>query len=153
MRILIGWVFNYLGFAFLLTVYVVYGCTFESLSSADSSEAFMISWLWSVVQRFLAMEPIIILVGALLPMLFASRAAFRFAFIAAKLSPPPSPSPPASYATTALAASAATAAASDGAAAAGAAAALGGSTSPRAAFRTSGDATMRVQPGRCDAQM
>ena len=59
MRVLIGWVFNYLGFAFLLTVYVVYGCTFESLSSADSSEAFMISWLWSVVQRFLAMEPIL----------------------------------------------------------------------------------------------
>ena len=73
MRILIGWVFNYLGFAVLLTVYVVYGCTFESLSSEDSSEAFMISWLWSVVQRFLAMEPIIILVGALLPMLFASQ--------------------------------------------------------------------------------
>ena len=57
----------------MLTVYVVYGCTFESLSSEDSSEAFMISWLWSVVQRFLAMEPIIILVGALLPMLFASQ--------------------------------------------------------------------------------
>ena len=62
---------NHLGVAFLLTVYVVYGCAFESLSSADSSDAFMVSWLWSVVQRFLAMEPI--LPGALLPTFFAMR--------------------------------------------------------------------------------
>ena len=58
----------------LLLVYVVYGCVFEQISAADNSEAFLLSWLWSILQRFVAMEPIIILFGALVPMLFASEA-------------------------------------------------------------------------------
>ena len=48
-------------------------CVFEQLSAEDNSEAFFWSWMWSLAQRFIAMEPILILIGALLPMLFASQ--------------------------------------------------------------------------------
>ena len=73
-RISLGWLFNHAAFVLLLLVYVVYGCVFEQISAADNSEAFLLSWLWSILQRFVAMEPIIILFGALVPMLFASEA-------------------------------------------------------------------------------
>ena len=73
-RITLGWAFNHAAFVLLLLVYVVYGCVFEQISAADNSEAFLLSWLWSILQRFVAMEPIIILFGALVPMLFASEA-------------------------------------------------------------------------------
>ena len=71
-RITLGWAFNHAAFVLLLLVYVVYGCVFEQISAEDNSEAFMLSWLWSLLQRFLAMEPIIIFFGALVPLLFAS---------------------------------------------------------------------------------
>ena len=72
-RILLGWSFNLAIFAFLLCIYIIYGCVFEQLSAEDNSEAFFWSWMWSLAQRFIAMEPILILIGALLPMLFASQ--------------------------------------------------------------------------------
>ena len=72
-RILLGWGFNLSVFAFLLCIYIIYGCVFEQLSADDNSEAFFMSWMWSLAQRFLVFEPILILVGALLPMLFASQ--------------------------------------------------------------------------------
>ena len=74
LQITLGWLINYLLFAFLLVVYIVYGCVFESLSAEDNSEAFFWSWMWSLAQRFVAMEPLIILFGALVPVLFASQA-------------------------------------------------------------------------------
>ena len=73
-QIALGWAINYVFFVFLLIIYIIYGCVFETLSAEDNSEAFFWSWMWSLAQRFLAMEPLIILFGALVPVLFASQA-------------------------------------------------------------------------------
>lgn len=94
-RIALGWLLNLSAFVVMLAVFVVYGCTFRSLAADDNSEvegcpsnslhplshgaarqhaprcgntqAFMNSWLISIAQRFLAMEPIIILVSKGIP--------------------------------------------------------------------------------------
>ena len=42
-------------------------------SGANPDEALMVSWLWSVAQRFLVNEPFIIIFGAIVPLLFASQ--------------------------------------------------------------------------------
>ena len=39
---------------------------------AQDGQSFLMPWLFSLVQRFIAMEPLIILIGVLLPMLFAA---------------------------------------------------------------------------------
>merc|ERR1712146_649593 len=72
-QIALGWAINYVFFVFLLIIYIIYGCVFETLSAEDNSEAFFWSWMWSLAQRFLAMEPLIIVFGALVPVLFASQ--------------------------------------------------------------------------------
>ena len=47
---------------------MVYGCEFAHLSVG----AFLQSWLWSIGQRFVVNEPVIILIGVLVPILFAT---------------------------------------------------------------------------------
>ena len=44
----------------------------SNATGVNPDEALMVSWLWSVGQRFLVNEPFIILFGALVPLLFAS---------------------------------------------------------------------------------
>ena len=60
-------------------VFVVYGCVFDELyeaqkinATATTDELLMYSWGWSLMQRFVVNEPVIILIGVLLPMLFAT---------------------------------------------------------------------------------
>ena len=70
-----GWFFNWLFFGGMLIVFVMYGCHIKTLSPGDpkADEAIMLAWLWSVGQRFLINEPVIILVGVAMPALFASK--------------------------------------------------------------------------------
>ena len=70
-----GWFFNWLFFGGMLIVFVMYGCHIKTLSPGDpkADEAIMLAWLWSVGQRFLINEPVIILIGVAMPALFASK--------------------------------------------------------------------------------
>jgi len=71
-RLTLGWLLNHAFFTCLLLVFLVYGCEFEELSARDNSQLLMSSWAWSIMQRFVVNEPFIILIGVLLPILFAS---------------------------------------------------------------------------------
>ena len=71
-RLALGWAINHFFFTALLLVFLVYGCVFEELSARDNSELLMYSWMWSIMQRFVINEPLIILISVLLPMLFAT---------------------------------------------------------------------------------
>ena len=74
-RLTLGWLLNHFFFVALLLVFVVYGCVFDEMYSADETETdklLMFSWAWSILQRFVLNEPIIILVSVLLPMLLAT---------------------------------------------------------------------------------
>ena len=80
--IVCGWACNWLAFAALLSLFVLYGCEFRSALSAKAAassvaaasvgEALMLSWAWSVAQRFLINEPILIGLAKGLPILFSS---------------------------------------------------------------------------------
>ena len=68
-----GWLANWALMLALLAVVSAYGCEFyASLASGDGSETFLLSWGWSVAQRFLVNEPALILAQKGIPMLFAS---------------------------------------------------------------------------------
>ena len=70
-----GWLANHFFFTALLLVFAVYGCVFEQLYADEKSETdklLMYSWAWSIVQRFVVNEPVLILVGVLVPLLFAT---------------------------------------------------------------------------------
>ena len=69
-RISVGWAINLSAFTFMLLVYISYACVFGAV--AMSGDDFVTSWVMSLAQRFVAMEPIIIIVGVMLPMLFAT---------------------------------------------------------------------------------
>ena len=72
-RLSIGWVLNHAFFVMLLLTFTVYGCVFEETSTVDhSDELLMYSWAWSIMQRFVVNEPFIIILGVLIPMLFAT---------------------------------------------------------------------------------
>ena len=45
----------------------------RTLDSPDNADTFTQSWLWSIAQRWLAMEPILIALPVLLPLLCATR--------------------------------------------------------------------------------
>ena len=70
--LMLGWLANHVVFTAMLLVFLVYGCVFEELSERDNSQLLMYSWGWSLMQRFVVNEPVIILIGVLLPMLFAT---------------------------------------------------------------------------------
>eukprot|EP00964_Phaeocystis_antarctica_P135964 scaffold100365_cov75-Phaeocystis_antarctica.AAC.3 len=71
-RICLGWLLNLLAFTVMCCVFIAYGCTFRTLSSEAGSDAFVNSWLISIANRFIAMEPIVILVGIAVPMLLST---------------------------------------------------------------------------------
>jgi len=72
-RILFGWGCNWLLFFGMLTLFTLYGCEFRSLFGASGhAEALMLSWAWSVGQRFIVNEPALIGLAKGLPMLFSS---------------------------------------------------------------------------------
>ena len=64
---------NHFFFTALLLVFAVYGCVFDEASSVDNSdELLMYSWAWSIMQRFIVNEPVLIGMSVLIPMLFAT---------------------------------------------------------------------------------
>lgn len=68
-----GWVLNWLLLGGLLFLFSVYGCEFyTSFSSETNGEELLLSWVWSVGQRFLINEPFLIFFSKATPMLFAS---------------------------------------------------------------------------------
>ena len=57
--ILFGWGCNWLAFLALLALFMLYSCEFQTTLGA-SGNAFLLSWVWSVAQRFLINEPVLI---------------------------------------------------------------------------------------------
>ena len=61
---------NHFFFTALLLVFAVYGCVFDEASSVDNSDQLlMYSWAWSMVQRFVVNEPVIIFFSVIIPLL------------------------------------------------------------------------------------
>jgi len=74
-RLALGWALNHACFTVLLLLFVTYGCRFEAeseLTKQQSQELLLYSWAWSIMQRFVINEPVIIFIGVLLPMIFAT---------------------------------------------------------------------------------
>lgn len=72
-HIALGWALSWVLLLGLLFVFSVYGCEFYSTFSEEANgDMLMLSWLWSVGQRFLINEPCLICFSKGLPMLFAS---------------------------------------------------------------------------------
>ena len=73
-RIVIGWSLNLTAFFGMLLVFCLYACQIH-VSTAGSDIAtheLLLSWAWSIFQRFIVNEPALILAGKGLPILFSS---------------------------------------------------------------------------------
>jgi len=80
-KILFGWVSNYLCFLLQMIVISAYGCElFEGTNYRDPNASppvanpneFWVTWCFSVIQRFVVNEPMLIVISRGLPMLFAT---------------------------------------------------------------------------------
>ena len=74
-RILFGWSCNALCFFGLLFVFSLYGCELFSTEAVGANahwEELILSWGFSLFQRFIVNEPILILVSKGVPMLFTT---------------------------------------------------------------------------------
>jgi len=71
LHILAGWLCNVSIFAALQLLFVSYGCSFQRLSHETESRQLAIAWALSAGQRFLLHEPALIVLGQLVPALFA----------------------------------------------------------------------------------
>lgn len=73
-RILFGWTLNILLFFAMVLLFILYGCEIYHLTTAATitGQELVLSWAWSVFQRFIVNEPILILVGKGAPMLFTT---------------------------------------------------------------------------------
>ena len=71
--IALGWLINWALYTAMMCVFVVYCCVLlEVQNSSDAQQAFLSSWLLSVLFRFALQEPAIVLVSFGLPLLFAT---------------------------------------------------------------------------------
>ena len=73
-RILFGWTTNLLLFFGMCLVFALYACEIYLITSAAdvTSRELILSWAFSIFQRFIVNEPALILAGKGLPMLFSS---------------------------------------------------------------------------------
>ena len=73
-RILFGWSLNILLFFAMVLLFILYGCEIYHLTTAATitGQELVLSWAWSVFQRFIVNEPVLILVGKGAPMLFTT---------------------------------------------------------------------------------
>ena len=55
----------------LILVFAVYGCVFAGRAGDRAQDVFD-SWLWSLVQRFVVAEPLLIVAAFVIPLLFAT---------------------------------------------------------------------------------
>ena len=75
-RVLAGWVLNWAMLLALLQIFMMYACEYSTLPDAPSplvQRELMFTWLWSVLQRILMNEPLVILSARGLPMLLRSK--------------------------------------------------------------------------------
>ena len=73
-RISLGWTLSFVGFFGMLFVFALYACELFSAESTSNADwrALLLSWAFSVCQRFIVNEPMLILVSKGVPMLFTS---------------------------------------------------------------------------------
>jgi len=73
-KIVLGWSLSMLGFFGLLFVFALYACELFSSESTSNADwrALLLSWGFSVCQRFIVNEPMLILLSKGVPMLFTS---------------------------------------------------------------------------------
>ena len=73
-RILFGWTANVVLFGGMCLLFALYGCEIYLATSAAevTGRELILSWVWSIFQRFIVNEPALILAGKGLPMLFSS---------------------------------------------------------------------------------
>ena len=73
-RILFGWTANLAAFFALLFTFALYACELFGSSSGSNSDwrALLFSWAFSIFQRFVVNEPMLILLSKGMPMLFTS---------------------------------------------------------------------------------
>lgn len=73
-RILVAWLLSLICFFGMLLVFALYGCEiyFFATEANSTGTELLLSWAWSILQRFVVNEPLLILVGKLVPMLFST---------------------------------------------------------------------------------
>lgn len=73
-RILLAWLLSLISFFGMLLVFALYGCEiyFFAIEANSTGTELLLSWAWSIFQRFIVNEPILIIVGKLVPMLFST---------------------------------------------------------------------------------
>ena len=73
-RILFGWTLNIAAFLGLCLCFSLYGCEIYANSNAAqvTGRELLLSWGWSIFQRFIVNEPALILAGKGLPILFST---------------------------------------------------------------------------------
>lgn len=73
-RILLGWGLNLFTFFSMILLFSLYACEiYHFTSDADvTGQELLLSWAWSIMQRFIVNEPALILAGKGLPILFSS---------------------------------------------------------------------------------
>lgn len=73
-RILLGWTLNVILFFGLVLTFSLYSCEIYSITSAAdvTGRELVLSWAWSIFQRFLVNEPALILAAKGAPMLFTT---------------------------------------------------------------------------------
>mgnify|MGYP006114583133 CR=1 FL=1 len=76
-----SWFASWTLYVGLLGVFSVYSCEFFAIGSesgsgigleAPAGQALLLSWAWSIVQRFVVNEPVLIFASTGIPMCFAS---------------------------------------------------------------------------------
>ena len=73
-RILLGWGLNVFTFFAMILIFSLYACEiYHFTSNVDvTGQELLLSWAWSIMQRFVVNEPALILAGKGLPILFSS---------------------------------------------------------------------------------
>ena len=70
--IALGWLLNWILFGGMLLLFAVYCCVLLQCANAgDAQNAFLLTWLWSVLFRFALQEPFLICCSFGVPLLFA----------------------------------------------------------------------------------
>ena len=76
LRILLGWALNWLVLLALIQAFLLYACQFASLGLEDVPllhRELLFGWLWSIGQKVLFNDPLVIITSRGLPMLLRSK--------------------------------------------------------------------------------
>ena len=77
-RVILGWALNWIILLGLLQVFFIYVCEFSVNTSVTNAQLahneLMLAWTWSIIQRIVFNEPLVIVSMKGIPMLLRSRA-------------------------------------------------------------------------------